>query len=199
MILGIDCAHEICSVALVKDGKLLSEFKQNMPRGQAEALFPIINGMLKDNNVSYKDIDKVVVCVGPGSFTGVRVAISSANGIGLAANIDVVGVSILECLGDKTKDNAVVLLDTKRQDYYCAEFKDGKMVNEGFVANDEDVERYRQKGYKFYGNADVEDIINTVMPTASDMIEFINKYPEKQVAPVPLYMRPAEVSLPCQK
>jgi tRNA threonylcarbamoyl adenosine modification protein YeaZ len=93
--LAIDTSLRACAVA-VTGGAWASE---PMQRGQAQRLIPMVGEVLARAGLSYADVRRVAVAVGPGSFTGVRVGISAALGLGLALGVPVVGVSTLAALG----------------------------------------------------------------------------------------------------
>lgn len=94
IVLAIDTALENCSVA-ISDGSDLRLSEQEIGRGHAEVLMPAVESMLRDAGLSAGDLDRIVVSTGPGSFTGLRVGIAAARGLGLAAAVPVVGVSTL--------------------------------------------------------------------------------------------------------
>src|SRR3954468_24860677 len=66
-----------------------------MKRGHAEALMPLIARVIKQSGIGFAALDRIAVTTGPGSFTGLRVGLSAARGIGLAANKPVVGITTL--------------------------------------------------------------------------------------------------------
>ena len=70
---------------------LIAHESQAMKRGHAEALMPLIGRVIKEAGIAFADLDRVAVTTGPGSFTGLRVGLSAARGIALAANKPVVG------------------------------------------------------------------------------------------------------------
>lgn len=91
MILYINTKDkDLISVALKKDGKVVSTLQENNEFG-SQVLLPLITKILKEHNLEYKDLEEVEVETGPGSFTGLRVGASVANAIGLALNIKVNG------------------------------------------------------------------------------------------------------------
>jgi tRNA threonylcarbamoyladenosine biosynthesis protein TsaB len=96
-ILAIDTALGACSVCVCAEGKVepLVRESLSMTTGQAEALMPMIERVMKQIDGSFGSLDRVAVSIGPGSFTGLRIGISAARAIGLAAGIPVVGVSTL--------------------------------------------------------------------------------------------------------
>ena len=94
IVLAIDTALENCSVA-ISDGSDVWHREQAIGRGHAEVLMPAVAAMLGEAGRTAHDLDRIVVTTGPGSFTGLRVGIAAARGLGLAAGVPVVGVSTL--------------------------------------------------------------------------------------------------------
>jgi tRNA threonylcarbamoyladenosine biosynthesis protein TsaB len=97
LILAIDTALDACAAAVLdtEAGSLIAEESQAMKRGHAEALMPLIGRVIAQSGVAFTALDRIVVTTGPGSFTGLRVGLSAARGIALAANKPVVGVTTL--------------------------------------------------------------------------------------------------------
>jgi len=97
LILAIDTALEACAAAALDTdaGELLAQEQLPMKRGHAEALMPMIARVMHSANLAFTALDRVAVTVGPGSFTGLRVGISAARGIALAAKRPAVGVTTL--------------------------------------------------------------------------------------------------------
>lgn len=96
-VLAIDTALAACSAALfdTDKGGIIASESQPMTRGHAEALMPLLARLMDGSGMAFQDLDRVVVTTGPGSFTGLRVGISAARGIALAADKPAVGVSTL--------------------------------------------------------------------------------------------------------
>ncbi len=97
LILAIDTALDACAAAVLdtEAGKLIAQESQAMKRGHAEALMPLIGRVIAQSGVAFAGLDRIAVTTGPGSFTGLRVGLSAARGIALAANKPVVGVTTL--------------------------------------------------------------------------------------------------------
>src|SRR5215813_1086591 len=97
LILAIDTALDACAAAVLDTGtsKIIAMESQAMKRGHAEALMPLIARVMKQSGLPFAALDRVAVTTGPGSFTGLRVGLSAARGIGLAANKPVVGLTTL--------------------------------------------------------------------------------------------------------
>lgn len=94
-ILAIDTALEACSVALIDGDAVVAREHQAMVRGHAEALMPMIARLRDEAALDFATLDRIAVTVGPGSFTGLRVGIAAARGIGAAAAKPVVGITTL--------------------------------------------------------------------------------------------------------
>jgi tRNA threonylcarbamoyladenosine biosynthesis protein TsaB len=97
LILAIDTALDACAAGILDTdaGKLIAQESQAMKRGHAEALMPLIARVMKASGTAFASLDRIAVTTGPGSFTGLRVGLSAARGIALAADKPVVGVTTL--------------------------------------------------------------------------------------------------------
>jgi tRNA threonylcarbamoyladenosine biosynthesis protein TsaB len=97
LILAIDTALDACAAAVLdtEAGRLVAQESQSMKRGHAEALMPLIARVMKQAGVAFGRLDRIAVTRGPGSFTGLRVGLSAARGIALAAGKPVVGLTTL--------------------------------------------------------------------------------------------------------
>jgi tRNA threonylcarbamoyladenosine biosynthesis protein TsaB len=96
-VLAIDTALEACSAAVldVDQGGILASESQPMVRGHAEALMPLVARVMSEARLEFLELDRVAVTVGPGSFTGLRVGVSAARGIAVAAGKPAVGLTTL--------------------------------------------------------------------------------------------------------
>jgi tRNA threonylcarbamoyladenosine biosynthesis protein TsaB len=97
LILAIDTALDACAAAVFDThaGKPVAQESLPMKRGHAEALMPLIARVMKQSGIAFDALDRIAVTTGPGSFTGLRVGLSAARGIALAAGKPVVGVTTL--------------------------------------------------------------------------------------------------------
>jgi tRNA threonylcarbamoyladenosine biosynthesis protein TsaB len=97
LILAIDTALDACAAGLLdtEAGYLIAEESEAMKRGHAEALMPLIGRLMARSGTAFAALDRIAVTTGPGSFTGLRVGLSAARGIALAADKPVVGVTTL--------------------------------------------------------------------------------------------------------
>lgn len=135
-ILSIDTALTGCSVTIwhAQQGQHHTVC-EDIKRGQAERLVPIIDAAVALAGMEYADIDAVSVTNGPGAFTGLRVGLSTARAMALALDVPVLGISTLDLSyrqyiksgGDAAGDVCAVL-DTKRDDFYAATWAAGLAV-----------------------------------------------------------------------
>jgi tRNA threonylcarbamoyladenosine biosynthesis protein TsaB len=97
LILAIDTALDACAAGILdtRRGQLIAHESLPMKRGHAEALMPLIARVMKASGIGFPDLDRIAVTTGPGSFTGLRVGLSAARGLGLAAAKPVVGLTTL--------------------------------------------------------------------------------------------------------
>ena len=97
LILAIDTALDACAAAVLdtEASKVIALESQAMKRGHAEALMPLIGRVMREAGTGFTDLGRIAVTTGPGSFTGLRVGLSAARGIALAASKPVVGVTTL--------------------------------------------------------------------------------------------------------
>lgn len=98
MILGIDASAISAGCALAEGGKIIAESFLNTRHTHSETLLPMISSMLKSAGVELRDVEKIAVSAGPGSFTGLRIGISTAKGLADAAHKPCVSVSTLEAI-----------------------------------------------------------------------------------------------------
>jgi tRNA threonylcarbamoyl adenosine modification protein YeaZ len=99
-VLAIDTALEACSAAVLdtERGGILASESIPMLRGHAEALLPLVSRVMTEAGMEFTALDRVAVTVGPGSFTGLRVGVSAARGIAVAAGKPAVGLTTLAAL-----------------------------------------------------------------------------------------------------
>jgi len=97
LILAIDTALDACAAAVLDtdNNKVIALESQAMKRGHAEALMPLVARVMKESGIAFEALDRIAATIGPGSFTGLRVGLSAARGIALAANKPVVGITTL--------------------------------------------------------------------------------------------------------
>lgn len=119
-LLALDTSTEHCSAALWLDGAVLQRLERAGQR-HSERLLPMVAGLLAEAGVSLRDLDAVAAAVGPGSFTGLRIATSVGQGLALGARLPVVPVGTLEALAAAAPGERVVAcLDARMGEVYAA-------------------------------------------------------------------------------
>lgn len=169
-ILGIDTSTMAASVAVIKDNQLVCEYTINTKKTHSQKLMPMIENMLKESDLNINDIDLIGICVGPGSFTGLRIGMATAKAIAHVNNIPIVGVTSLEMLAANMNlcDKKICsILDAQRNQVYTAKF--GYIGNRLVQINDTDV-------------LEIDKLINEISSSEDDYIligEAVYKYEEK--------------------
>ena len=129
-IIAIDASLDLLNIGLGKDDKLIASFSLNNPRQYTALLYKYIGLLLEKGRITIKDIDCFAVVVGPGSFTGTRIAVTAAKAFAYALNKDVVALKSLDLVALNAlslKGNTVVsLIDGKRDNLYFAKYNRGR-------------------------------------------------------------------------
>lgn len=185
-ILGIDTSTMAANVAVSEDDKLICEYTINTKKTHSQKLMPMIENMLKISDIEIKDIDAIGICVGPGSFTGLRIGMATAKAMAHVNNIPLIGVNSLEILGtniELSNKKICAILDAQRNQVYTCKyiFEDNKSkaleeisikpiddlleelqtTNEEWVIVGEAVYKYKEK---------IEAISNITIPSLSNHI-----------------------------
>ena len=135
-ILALDTATQSCSVALIDNGSLLAELTRLNRRTHSRHLMDLIDTACRMSDLKIGDIDGFAVTIGPGSFTGLRIGISTIKGLAFPLNKPVVGVSSLDALAWQCAQSAYLicpLLDARKKEVYSCRyrFKDNELIKEG--------------------------------------------------------------------
>ena len=97
-ILGFDTSAAHCAAALLCTNEIRAERHEELARGQAERLMPMLEEMLAECDLNWADLDAIAVGIGPGNFTGIRISVAAARGLGMALGIPVIGISNFEIM-----------------------------------------------------------------------------------------------------
>ncbi|MDE5422938.1 tRNA (adenosine(37)-N6)-threonylcarbamoyltransferase complex dimerization subunit type 1 TsaB [Ancylomarina sp. DW003] len=134
LILNIETSTAVCSVSLGKDGRLLAYKENKEGMNHATHLTVFIDSILKENKLSTSDLDAIAVSMGPGSYTGLRIGVSTAKGICYGSNLPLIAVSTLQAmtapllkneailsqLGDPEASVFCPMIDARRMEVYTA-------------------------------------------------------------------------------
>lgn len=114
MILGFDTSAAHCAAALLSGDRMLLTRGEEMGRGQAERLMPMLEELLAEAGAAWSDLGAIGVGIGPGNFTGIRIAVSAARGLALSLGVPAVGVSSFEALAEGREGPVLAILAAPR-------------------------------------------------------------------------------------
>jgi tRNA threonylcarbamoyladenosine biosynthesis protein TsaB len=215
LILAVDTALAACSAAVLdtEQAALLASEQLPMARGHAEALMPLIERVMLSAELGFSALDRIAVTTGPGSFTGLRVAISAARGIALAAAKPAVGLTTLSAyaapfVAEAGSDPILSAIDARHdQVYFQLVGGDGSMLRRPAIAPVEDVLQIiaEHSALRLVGNA--AQLLATRLPPDVPQPVQVDAQPAPDIAWVawlgaaadptkaqarPLYLRPPD-------
>lgn len=158
-ILAIDTSSSALGIAVTDEDTMLAEFTQNKALTHSEKLMPLIDTMLSNIDENIKNIEAIACSIGPGSFTGIRIGVATANAFAMAGNIPVIGIASLEAMAYNFKYTDYVIVSTmyaQREDYYrgiyCFENQNLQILKEedaiSFEAIAEEIKTLSEDGKK---------------------------------------------------
>ena len=129
-ILSIETSTSICSVAIHEQGELLGLAEIKETGAHAEKLLLLVDEVFEKAGLSFADLDAVAVSQGPGSYTGLRIGVSTAKGIAYALDIPLIGINTLQAMAASQRvapgDYVVAVLDARRKEVYTQTFGDSQ-------------------------------------------------------------------------
>jgi len=130
LIINIETATQICSVALAKDGELLAIRELNEKNIHAEVITQFVQEVIDESLLTLRDLDAIAVSMGPGSYTGLRIGVSTAKGLCYSLDKPLIAISSLQAMAqyaafklqDKLKGNTLLtpMIDARRMEVYTA-------------------------------------------------------------------------------
>ena len=215
-VLALDTTLGACSVALCDAGRVLAHARETMTRGHAERIIPMTQEVMAAAGLGFGALDLIAVTVGPGSFTGVRVGLSAARGLGLAAGLRVAGFTTQEALAGGVDDQSLkgralaVALDARRGQIYLQTFAaGGAVLSQPLIAERAGCRlpagawlAVGSGADAFAGHHDVLVDATPRLPDALDVARLANlRYgvegePLPLTPPAPLYLRAADAKRP---
>lgn len=128
-ILALDTSNQALAVALLSGDQLLAETILNIKKNHSVSLMPVIDFLMDQVSWQPKDLERIVVAQGPGSYTGLRMAVATAKVLASSLKIDLVGVSSLQALLPGELEGLVVpLIDARRNHVYTGIYEKGKSL-----------------------------------------------------------------------
>lgn len=193
--LALDTATPAVCAAVVDRGLVLAELSQEGAQAHGELLMPTIVAAIGEAGLDRDDITEVVVGVGPGPFTGLRVGVVTALTLGDAWGVPVRGVCTLDALAYQTDNHEfLVLTDARRREVYWAHYLNGRRVDGPDVATAADVaERFPDvpaygRGAQLYSR-DVPAHDGAADPRASSLALALSTEIAEEMPVEPLYLR----------
>ena len=122
LILGIDTSTKICTCSIFdSENGIIAETSLSVKKNHSNIVMPMIDNLFKISDLTINDIDKIAVAIGPGSFTGVRIALGIAKGLAMALNKPLIAVNeldILEAIADGNENEVIPLIDARKERVY---------------------------------------------------------------------------------
>lgn len=216
-VLALDAAGGACSAALWQAGKLVARRWNAMDRGHAEALMPMVEDVLGAGG--YGAVDLICVGVGPGGYTGLRIALSAARGLGLATGLPMLGVGNSDVHERMARafspaGKIAVLLETRRAEFYVQLYAEEGVAEADpvILSPAETVDALTQFGGAFAIAGDAVARFRAGVTDAPDSWTFLEDqhadagvlaelgaarvHAASKVPPQPLYLRPPDASPP---
>ena len=188
----IETATDVCSVALTQGAEVLGVKESSDGNSHSKNLLPFIDQVLRESEKTNADLQGVVVSIGPGSYTGLRIGVSTAKGMAYSLGIPVITVSTLESIAQGAKQQAgdncdiVPMIDARRMEVFAARYDSDMNLLDNVAAVIVDENAYseflREKEVLFCGNG---------MPKCK---ELLSQFPNARFADFTLsaqYMLPA--------
>lgn len=128
-VLAFDTSSKALSLAILEDKQVLAETMINIKKNHSITLMPAIDFLMASLDWTPKDLDRIVVAEGPGSYTGLRIAVATAKTLAHTLNIELVGMSSLLSLVPRQQEGLLVpLMDARRNNVYAGFYENAKPV-----------------------------------------------------------------------
>lgn len=213
-ILALDSATSACSAAVWQDGTLLAHRFAEMARGQSEVLVPMVAEVMAQAVADFAALDLLAVTVGPGAFTGIRIGLSTARALALAAGKPLAGIATAEAVAAAVPEaerhgrTVLVVLDSRRDELWVQAFSDA-LEPLGDVAALTPMQVAELELGPVVLAGDARDLVAPLLPAATlatspgapDAAQVAALAARRwadgsALAPEPLYLRPADVTMP---
>ena len=125
-VLGVETATRVGSVAVVSEEGLIGEYTLNVSLSHSERLLPAIDQLLQGMDIPFSDIDALAISLGPGSFTGLRIGVSTIKGLSFASEKPVVGIPTLDALAHNFYGSEIMIcpmVDARKKEVFAALYR----------------------------------------------------------------------------
>jgi len=119
LVLGFDTSAAYCAAALLSGDRVLASISEDMKRGQAERLMPLLEQLLAQSGHQWHDLDAIGVGTGPGNFTGIRISVAAARGLALALDIPAIGVTTFAAISHQQSAAHIPVVPAPRDQLYA--------------------------------------------------------------------------------
>ena len=180
----LDSSNINLSVGLAKDDVLLKEISYEAWQQQSEYMIVELNKILDEFNVKYSDIDSIMVAIGPGSYTGVRIAITIAKTMALACNAKVYPVSSLWIEKDY-QNPSICVINARSGRSYVGLYEGSKVIKNDSIWKNEEVVKFinENSSYSVCGNAKYLGLEGKEVSVISQMLSL-----KKDLTPIDNYL-----------
>lgn len=183
LILSIETAISVCSVAIHENGYLLGSLELHQDNVHSQKLMPVIESLLGQVGVKTDDLEAIAVSAGPGSYTGLRIGVSTAKGFAYANDIPMIAVDTLDALAYRLnqivepKDFIVPMIDARRMEVY-QKVLDGEMneqsVLEPMVINESSFLEFLERGKVYFLGDAVIKVQNEIRHPNARFVTWVN-------------------------
>ena len=183
LILGIDTSTKICTCSIFdSENGVIAETSLSVKKNHSNIVMPIIDNLFKISDLTINDIDKIAVAIGPGSFTGVRIALGIAKGLAMALNKPLIAVNeldILEAIASGNQNEIIPLIDARKERVYYKyqnKYVDDYLIN--LISNFD-----KNKKYIFVGDGAInyKNILKDNLGENAIILPMYNTFPRASV------------------
>lgn len=183
LILGIDTSTKICTCSIFdSENGVIAETSLSVKKNHSNIVMPIIDNLFKISDLTINDIDKIAVAIGPGSFTGVRIALGIAKGLAMALNKPLIAVNeldILEAIASGNENEIIPLIDARKERVYYKyqnKYVDDYLIN--LISNFD-----KNKKYIFVGDGAInyKNILKDNLGDNAIVLPMYNAFPRASI------------------
>ena len=183
LILGIDTSTKICTCSIFdSENGVIAETSLSVKKNHSNIVMPIIDNLFKISDLTINDIDKIAVAIGPGSFTGVRIALGIAKGLAMALNKPLIAVNeldILEAIASGNENEIIPLIDARKERVYYKyqnKYVDDYLIN--LISNFD-----KNKKYIFIGDGAInyKNILKDNLGDNAIILPIYNSFPRASI------------------
>ncbi|MCB1348391.1 MAG: tRNA (adenosine(37)-N6)-threonylcarbamoyltransferase complex dimerization subunit type 1 TsaB [Maritimibacter sp.] len=190
VILAFDTSAAHCAAALLVGDEIVQSRVEEMKRGQAERLMPLLEELLAEAGLGWRDLDAVAVGIGPGNFTGIRIAVSTARGLALGLGRPAVGVDGFEAAGFGARRPVSCLIPTTRDMVYREDMTEAGVRGPVLQTRSNAEAEIADLGYPIVPMPETGATVANIARIAA------TRFAEALPRPAPLYIRAADAAPP---